>query len=63
MKICHCVKLTDEEVKAFSTVCEMLDEMEDDPMFTSNFNGYDVSFCDIRSWLDEVMDFIHNLNS
>ena len=60
MKICHCVKLTDEEVKAFSTVCTVLDEMEDDDMLTNKFDTCDVSFCDIRSWLDDVMDFIHS---
>lgn len=62
MKICHCVKLTDEEIKAFNTVRAVLDEMDDDAMLTSNFNNYDVGFGDIRSWLDDVMDFIRQLN-
>lgn len=61
MKICHCVKLTDEENKAFDTVRAILDEMEDDVMLTSNFNC-EISFGDIRSWLDDVMNFIHKLN-
>jgi hypothetical protein len=62
MKICHCVKLTDEEIKAFNTVRAVLDEMDDDVMLTSNFNNYDVGFGDIRSWLDDVMNFIRELN-
>jgi hypothetical protein len=64
MKICHCVKLTDEEVKAFDTVRTVLDEMDNDIMLTSNFNGFDnVGFGDIRSWLDDVMDYINKFDS
>lgn len=62
MKICHCVKLTDEEIKAFNTVRAVLNEMDDDAMLTNNFTSYDVSFGDIRYWLDEVMDFIRQFN-
>jgi len=60
MKICHCVKLTEEENKAFKTVSAVLDELDDDAMLSSNFNDCDVSFGDIRSWLNEVLDFIDN---
>jgi hypothetical protein len=64
MKICHCVKLTDEETKAFNTVRAVLDEMDNDIMLTSNFNGFDnVGFGDIRSWLDDVMDYINKFDS
>ena len=63
MKICHCVKLTDEEAKAFKTVCAVLDEMDNDVMLTSNFNSFDnVGFGDIRSWLDDVMDYINKFD-
>ena len=64
MKICHCVKLTDEEVKAFNTVCNVLDEMEDDSMLVQSFSpDYDVSFGDISYWLNEVTDFIRNFDN
>jgi hypothetical protein len=63
MKICHCVKLTDEEIKAFRTVCSVLNEMDDDAMLNQSFGRYsDLGFCDIRSWLDDVVDFIRRLN-
>ena len=62
MKICHCVKLTDEEIKAFDTVRAVLDEMDNDVMLNSNFINYDVGFGDIRSWLDDVMKFIRQLD-
>ena len=61
MKICHCVKLTDEEIRAFNTVRAVLDAMDDDAMLASNFDD-DVGFCDIRSWLDDVMDFIRQFS-
>ena len=61
MKICHCVKLTDEEIRAFNTVRAVLDAMDRDAMLSSNFDD-DISFCDIRSWLDDVMDFIRQFN-
>lgn len=63
MKICHCVKLTDEEVKAFNTVRAVLNEMDDDAMLNQSFGRYsDLGFSDIRSWLDDVMDFIRQLD-
>ena len=59
MKICHCVKLTGEEIKAFETVCAVLNEMDDDVMLTQSFDRYSVlGLSDIRSGLDEVVDFI-----
>lgn len=64
MKICHCVKLTEEETKAFDTVRAVLDEMDNDVMLTKCFNRYsELGFSDIRSWLDDVMDFIHRLDN
>lgn len=63
MKICYCVKLTDEEIRAFNTVCAVLDAMERDATLANNFSKYGVSFCDISSWLDDVMDFIQQLNN
>lgn len=62
MKICHCVKLTNEEIRAFDTVRAILDTMDRDAMLASNFDE-GVSFCDISSWLDDVMDFIQQLNN
>ena len=63
MKICHCVKLTDEETKAFKTVCAILNEMDDDVMLTQSFDRYsDLSLSDISYWLTEVMNFIHKLD-
>ena len=63
MKICHCVKLTDEEIKAFNTVRAVLNEMDDDVMLNQSFGRYsDLGFCDIRSWLDDVVNFIRQLN-
>lgn len=62
MKICHCVQFTEEEVKAFKTVCTVLNEMDDDVMLTQSFDRYsDLSFSDISYWLTEVMDFIRKL--
>ena len=61
MKICHCVKLTEEETKAFETVCTVLNEMDDDVMLTQSFYS-DLSFSDISYWLTAVMDFIRKLN-
>ena len=63
MKICHCVKLTDEETKAFDTVRAVLDEMDNDSMLTNSFTDSDVTFGDIRSWLDDVVDFIHEFDN
>lgn len=64
MKICHCVKLTDEETKAFKTVCAVLNEMDDDVMLTQSFDRYsDIGFSDISYWLTEVVDFIHKLDN
>ena len=63
MKICHCVKLTEEETKAFKTVCAVLNEMDDDVMLTQSFDRYsELSFSDICYWLHEVEDFIHKLD-
>ena len=62
MKICHCVKLTDEEVKAFDTVRAVLNEMNEDDMLTNKFDTYDVNFGDISYWLGDVMDFIRQFN-
>ena len=63
MKICHCVKFTDEEIKAFKTVCTVLNEMDDDVMLTQSFDRYsDLSFSDICYWLHEVEDFIRKLD-
>lgn len=63
MKICHCVKLTDEEIKAFKTVRTVLNEMDDDIMLTQSFDRYsDLSFSDICYWLGEVEDFIRKLD-
>ena len=64
MKICHCVKLTDEEVKAFNIVCNVLDEMEDDSILVQSFSpDCDVSFGDICYWLNEVTNFIRNFDN
>lgn len=63
MKICHCVKLTDEEIKAFKTVRTVLSEMDDDVMLTQSFDRYsDLGFSDIYYWLGEVEDFIRKLD-
>lgn len=63
MKICHCVKLTDEEAKAFKTVRAVLNEMDDDVMLTQSFDRYsDLGFSDICYWLQEVEDFIRKLD-
>ena len=59
MKICHCVKLTEEESKAFKMVSTILDELDDDTMLSSGFDNV-VTFGDIRSWLNDVLDFIHS---
>lgn len=63
MKICHCVKLTDEEIKAFKTVRTVLSEMDNDVMLTQSFDRYsDLGFSDIYYWLVEVEDFIRKLD-
>lgn len=63
MKICHCVKLTDEEIKAFKTVRTVLSEMDDDVMLTQSFDRHsDLGFSDIYYWLGEVEDFIRKLD-
>lgn len=63
MKICHCVKLTDEEIKAFKTVRTVLSEMDNDVMLTQSFDRYsDLGFSDIYYWLGEVEDFIRKLD-
>ena len=63
MKICHCVKLTDEEIKAFKTVRTVLNEMDNDVMLTQSFDRYsDLGFSDICYWLGEVEGFIRKLD-
>lgn len=63
MKICHCVKLTDEEIKAFKTVRTVLNEMDNDVMLTQSFDRYsDLGFSDIYYWLGEVENFIRKLD-
>ena len=37
MKICHCVKITKEEVDALHTVLGMLEELENDYMISHDF--------------------------
>lgn len=59
MKICHCVKLSDEEKKSLLTVRGLLRDVCDDIMLSRDFDeNYGVSLEDIASWVDDVNDFL-----
>lgn len=59
MKICHCVKLSDEEKKSLLTVRGLLRDVCDDIMLSRDFDeNYGVSLEDIASWIDDVNDFL-----
>ena len=59
MKICHCVKLSDEEKKSLLTVRGLLRDACDDIMLSRDFDeNYGISLEDIASWVDDVNDFL-----
>ena len=58
MKICHCVKISDEEMKSLLTARDMVRQVADDDMLARDFDdGHSVQMDDIASWLDDVIDF------
>jgi hypothetical protein len=58
MKICHCVKISDEEMKSLLTARDMIRQVADDDMLAHDFDdGHGVQMGDIAAWLDDVFDF------
>lgn len=58
MKICHCVKMTDEEKKALETTLNMLRDLRNDGMLSGNFEDeYGMDIGDLISWLADVIEF------
>ena len=58
MKICHCVKISDEEMKSLFTARDMIRQVADDDMLALDFeNEHGIQMDDIAVWLDDVIDF------
>ena len=58
MKICHCVKISNEEMQSLLTARDMIRQVADDDMLACNFvNGHGVQMDDIAAWLDDVIEF------
>jgi len=58
MKICHCIKISDEEMKSLFTARDMIRQVADDDMLALDFeNGHGIQMDDIAVWLDDVIDF------
>lgn len=59
MKICHCIKISDEEMKSLLTARDMIHQVADDDMLALDFeNGHGIRVDDIAAWLDDVFDFL-----
>jgi len=59
MKICHCVKISDEEMKSLLTARDMIRQVADDDMLALNFeNEHGIQMGDIAVWLDDAIDFL-----
>lgn len=62
MKICHCIKLTQEEKTAIETVQDILHEMSEDNMIYTDFeratNG--ASLEEIEAWFGDVAQYLAN---
>lgn len=58
MKICHCIKISDEEMQSLLTTRDMIRQAADDDMLALNFeNGHGIQLDDIVAWLNDVFDF------
>lgn len=58
MKICHCIKISDEEMQSLLTTRDMIRQTADDDMLALDFeNGYGIQLDDIAGWLNDVFDF------
>lgn len=61
MKICHCIKLTQQEKTAIEIAQGILHEMAEDTMIYTHFEK-DKGGCldDISAWFDDVVDCLND---
>lgn len=58
MKICHCIKISDEEMNSIRTTQNLIHQAADDDMLALDFeNGHGIQMDDIVAWLDDVVNF------
>ncbi len=61
MKICHCIKLSEQEKTAIKTVQGIFREMAQDDMIFIDFQHQkDGNLDDIGSWFDDVADYLES---
>lgn len=61
MKICHCIKMTSQELDALETARNIVKTIAEDDMYSSTFEnttGYPPDA--LESEIGELIDFIHN---
>ena len=59
MKICHCVKISDEEMKSLLTARDMIRQVADDDMIAHDFDdGHSFEISDFSAWFEDVIDFL-----
>ena len=61
MKICHCIKMTSQELDALETARNIVKTIAEDDMYSSTFEnttGYPPDA--LVSEISELIDFIHN---
>ena len=61
MKICHCIKMTSQELDALETARNIVKTIAEDDMYSSTFEnttGYAPDA--LESEIGELIDFIHN---
>lgn len=61
MKICHCIKMTSQELDALETARNIVKTIAEDDMYSSTFEsttGYPPDA--LESEISELIDFIHN---
>lgn len=61
MKICHCIKITPQELDALETACNIVKTIAEDDMCSSAFESATGYMPDaLGSWIGELIDFIHS---
>lgn len=61
MKICHCIKITPQELDALETTCNILQTVTEDEIISSAFEeatGYQPE--GLQCAIGELIDFIRN---
>ena len=61
MKICHCIKITPQELDALEMVCNIVRTIAEDDMCSNAFvSATDYSPDALESEIGELIDFIHS---